>query len=123
MLGSPTPNVSPFGSMWQTTATVSTQTIGQDATGAPEYTASDITDVPCTIDASAGSEAMKYGGGHAVDEVGTHIGYFPALLADGTALAIRATARITADGVTYSAIGPASAYSDGIQRVALEARP
>ena len=118
---SPPRNVGPVG--FATTATISVPSVGKDSTGAPDYsTTTDQENIPCTIEAASANEAAVYGGGlvHQGEEV--FLGYFPRFVGDGTAVTIPASVEIVADSVTYRAVGAASAYADGQQRVPLQVR-
>jgi len=120
-IGAPTRNAGPVG--FDQIATISVPAVTQDSSGAPVYTDSDTENVPCSIQAAAGSESTKYGGGVAMDAPASFTGFFPALKADGSALSIPAKAKVAAGGVTYHAQGAGSEYADGLQRVPLVVRP
>lgn len=118
---SPPRNVGPIG--FATTATISTPSVSKDGTGAADYSLSNAqNNIPCTIEAASSNESAAYGAGviHRGEEV--FLGYFPTRVGGGTAVTIPASAEITADSVTYRAVGAASAYSDGVQRVPLQVR-
>ena len=118
---SPPRNVGPIG--FATTATINTPTIGKDSTGAADYSlVSAQSDIPCTIEAASTNEAAAYGGGLVHQDEQVFLGYFPTYVGDGTAVTIGASARVVADSVTYRAVGAASAYADGVQRVPLQVR-
>lgn len=114
-------NYGPVG--FATTCTVSVPTYSRDSAGRPTVsTSAATTNVPCTIQASGASEAMRFGDGRVNESTTTWVGYFPSRKADGTALAIPASAVIVADGVTYEVKGAAQEYADGLQRAPLEVK-
>jgi hypothetical protein len=118
---SPPRNVGPIG--FATTCTITTPTPSADETGAADYsTTGTQANIPCTIDSASSNESAAYGGGviHQGEEV--FLGYLPSYIGDGTAVTVSANAEITADSVTYRAVGAASAYADGVQRVPLQVR-
>jgi hypothetical protein len=118
---SPPRNVGPIG--FATTATISTPTIAKDSTGAADYSLKlTQSDIPCTIDPASTNEAAVYGGGLVHQDEQVFLGYFPTFVGGGTAVTIGANARVVADSVTYRAVGAASAYADGVQRVPLQVR-
>jgi hypothetical protein len=111
-----------LGAMWTETATVDTPIQGQDATGAATFQSNLTTNVPCSIQPVSGSAVTKYGGGHVVDSTVTHQGYFPAILEDGTILAMRSRSTATVGGVVYEATGPGTEYATGIQVVPMKVK-
>lgn len=118
---SPPRNVGPIN--FATTATISVPVPTKDSTGAAVYSAAGAQlNIPCTIDPASSNESARYGGGviHQGEEV--FLGYFPTYVGNGTAVSVPASAEITADSVTYRAVGAASAYADGVQRVPLQVR-
>lgn len=105
--------------MWTATATIGVASHTKDSTGAAVVSYTDTENVPCSIQAAGGSESNRVGAGYAAEDRKLFTGFFPTRKADGTALAIPASSRVTSGGVVYRAFGAGSEYADGIQTVPL----